>query len=520
MPRIEGWEISDDCATPVDALKEHGLDSFADLVADFALEDIGPNGLGRVHRALRKQAMEQADRAFGLVLIWILAATNLDQVACDAVRETEPERRVNKGLNTVELTLPSGLEVPLEVTYLLEKKKRRAGRAKRHGNRGSEGVGCYPALEVLGFDSHRKLSSLIEEAVLHTGTACDDFRTGFEMAKAFGFEMSWKGYWSRFRRLGLDIRDRHDEWLFREHGPALFDAERWCGKRIVIAADGGRCRLRENHQGPPKKNGWHNFDAEWREPKLFVIYAIDDDGEALSEPEPIIDGTFGDADAFFERLAATLRQLEVWNASEVAFLGDGAPWIWKRARPMLEDLGVDEDAICEGIDFFHAYSALCKLSDLPDWTPSARTRWRRRARKALKAGDIEKVEEMIRSLSEHKGAKQALDKVEYFTDNEARMQFQERREENLPEGSGAMESGIRRVVNLRMKGNGKFWKEENAEAMLTVRSHLKTRRFDRLLAWWREAKVPWWTSTDRHRIRPSNRRLFVETSDHEPREVA
>ena len=46
--------------------------------------------------------MEQADRAFGLVLIWILAATNLDLVACDAVRENEPERRVNKGLNTAK----------------------------------------------------------------------------------------------------------------------------------------------------------------------------------------------------------------------------------------------------------------------------------------------------------------------------------------------------------------------------------------------------------------------------------
>ena len=520
MPRMEGWEIPNDCATAVDALKEQGLDAYADLVAGLELEDIGPEHLVELHREFRSRAMEQADRAYGLLLIWILAATNLDRIACDGVRETEPERRVNKGLNTVELTLPSGVEVPLEVTYLLEKKKRRAGRAKKHGNRGSQGSGCYPALEVLGFDSHRKLSPLIEEAILHTGTACDDFRTGFEMAKSFGFEMSWKAYWSRFRRLVLDIRSHHDECLFREHSPALFDAERWYGRRIVIAADGGRCRLREDHLGRPKNNGCHNFDAPWREPKLFVVYAIDEDGEALAEPEPIIDGTFGDADAFFDRLEATLTHLEVWNASEVAFLGDGAPWIWNRARPMLERLGVDKDATCEGIDFFHAFSALCKLSDLPAWNRSARTRWRHRARKALKAGDIEKVEEMIESLSERKGAKQALEKVEYFTGNEDRMQFQKRRQANLPEGSGAMESGIRRVVNLRMKGNGKFWKEDNAEAMLTVRSHLKTRRFDRLLVWWRQSRVPWWTSIDRHRIRLSNRHRFVENSDQTRRKVA
>jgi hypothetical protein len=36
----------------------------------------------------------------------------------------------------------------------------------------------------------------------------------------------------------------------------------------------------------------------------------------------------------------------------------------------------------------------------------------------------------------------------------------------LPIGSGAIESLIRQVVNLRLKGNGKFWLPENAEIIL------------------------------------------------------
>ncbi|GCL40299.1 hypothetical protein SR1949_54370 [Sphaerospermopsis reniformis] len=39
----------------------------------------------------------------------------------------------------------------------------------------------------------------------------------------------------------------------------------------------------------------------------------------------------------------------------------------------------------------------------------------------------------------------------------------------LPIGSGAIESLIRQVVNLRMKGNSKFWLRENAEIMLHLR---------------------------------------------------
>ncbi|RCJ42041.1 hypothetical protein A6770_35295 [Nostoc minutum NIES-26] len=36
-------------------------------------------------------------------------------------------------------------------------------------------------------------------------------------------------------------------------------------------------------------------------------------------------------------------------------------------------------------------------------------------------------------------------------------------------GSGAIESLIRQVVNLRIKGNSKFWLKENAEIMLHLR---------------------------------------------------
>jgi hypothetical protein len=40
---------------------------------------------------------------------------------------------------------------------------------------------------------------------------------------------------------------------------------------------------------------------------------------------------------------------------------------------------------------------------------------------------------------------------------------------NLPIGSGAVESLIRQVVNLRLKGNGKFWLPRNAEIILHAR---------------------------------------------------
>ena len=46
-----------------------------------------------------------------------------------------------------------------------------------------------------------------------------------------------------------------------------------------------------------------------------------------------------------------------------------------------------------------------------------------------------------------------------------------------PLGSGAIESAMRRVINLRLKGNGIYWREENAEAMLVLRAAALTGRW-------------------------------------------
>src|SRR5205823_14979402 len=55
------------------------------------------------------------------------------------------------------------------------------------------------------------------------------------------------------------------------------------------------------------------------------------------------------------------------------------------------------------------------------------------------------------------------------------------RRRGLPLGSGAIESAVRRVVNLRLKGPGLLWLEENAEAMLVLRAAVLTDRWQETL---------------------------------------
>jgi hypothetical protein len=57
----------------------------------------------------------------------------------------------------------------------------------------------------------------------------------------------------------------------------------------------------------------------------------------------------------------------------------------------------------------------------------------------------------------------------------------------VPLGSGAIESTIRRVINLRLKGTSIFWTEENAEAVFQLRAAVVSDRWEEILDHTREA---------------------------------
>ena len=82
------------------------------------------------------------------------------------------------------------------------------------------------------------------------------------------------------------------------------------------------------------------------------------------------------------------------------------------------------------------------------------------------------------------------------------MDYQRLRRRGLPQGSGAIESAIRRVINLRLKGPGLMWQEGNAEGALGLRAAAVTERREETMAWVREEmgrdrQVGWgWVSPD------------------------
>ena len=95
-------------------------------------------------------------------------------------------------------------------------------------------------------------------------------------------------------------------------------------------------------------------------------------------------------------------------------------------------------------------------------------------------GKTDQVIDTIKSFCRGRNSGKIQTQLRYFIKNSPRMKYNIMADLGLPLGSGAIESAVRRVVNLRIKGPGLFWKKENAEAILLLRSYFKAGRWNLL----------------------------------------
>ncbi|MDP4857124.1 MAG: hypothetical protein NWR42_06915 [Desulfobacterales bacterium] len=252
-------------------------------------------------------------------------------------------------------------------------------------------------------------------------------------------------------------------------------------RRVVVSTDGGRIRIRKNKRGPGTKKGRRRYTTHWREPKLVMIYTVDEHGKMDRNFMPVIEGTLKGPDAVFGLLGYHLRQLNIGAADKILFVADGARWIWKRVFELIEALGLPRSNVYELVDFYHAVEHLAKVADFKkNWTRSEKKRWVKKHRRLLLKGHADKVISAIKLICRGRNSKGISAERNYFVRNQARMCYQELCDHRFPIGSGAMESGIRRVVNLRMKGACLYWLEKTAEAMLMLRSYYKAGRWNLL----------------------------------------
>jgi len=380
--------------------------------------------------------------------------------------------------------------------------------AQRTGRgRGKEGSGLYPELAVLGIQEG-KSPALVREVGRLTALLPSYEVVQHELAER-GQNLNIKevhGIGQYAAQAALTYRRRELE-LYREGKLPAGDGR---GKRFGAMIDGGRTKIRQaarKQKGRGKsKTQKRRYHTDWREPKQIIVFELDEHGRMKKGTRPIIDGTFQGPDAIMEVLALRLHQVGASQAQVVAFRADGAPWIWERLEWVIQRLGLQPSQVSLGLDWCHAVHHV-SLAVEPLVSEAERPRMFKKLRKWLKRGEWTKVvRELLDLILQEDLDEDAAVWTEFNylqRHGEAgHLDYAAFRQRKLPVGSGAIESAIRRVINLRMKGNSIFWKETNAEGMLLLRGLVLGHRWKETFAkitesMARDRRLDWkWQSPD------------------------
>lgn len=318
--------------------------------------------------------------------------------------------------------------------------------------------------------------ALCEDVTL--GCLSNTFAEAVETAARGGIDISEK----RIRRISqslaqtaLRLRERRVE-MSKQPCP---EQSSWAGKRIAVLLDGGRIQIRTNRSGRKPASGVRRYDAAWREPKLYVIYEFDENGRKVKKAPSCCDGTIAGPDDIVRLLVADLKRHGAGQAARVIFLGDGALWIWNRIEQITADAGIPSEKVSKYLDFYHAVEHLGHVADAMVFTnQKKRGKWLEQMKTLLKTVT---PEQFLAELSKSRRRGNAIIRREYqyFAKNRTAIDYREAVKRHIPIGSGAVESAIRRVVNLRLKGAGMFWLLENAEGFLHLRCQLKSNNWNK-----------------------------------------
>ena len=198
------------------------------------------------------------------------------------------------------------------------------------------------------------------------------------------------------------------------------------------------------------------FRIEWREPKVVILFETDEKGRMVKGSRPVIDGTLQGPDALIELVAFHLHRLGAAQAKLVTFVADGAPWIWARLDWVIAQVKLDPARVVEVLDWCHGVHHLSLALAALDLAEERRAEQYSRLARLLKAGKsqdvIEELEELAAGQPEDSPVWREIRYLRKHSEA-GRLRYNCFRCRGVPLGSGAIESTIRRVINLRLKGN-------------------------------------------------------------------
>jgi len=271
--------------------------------------------------------------------------------------------------------------------------------------------------------------------------------------------------------------------------------EEGTAQQIVSEMDGSMIPVVDTaipKEGKPDKRKCRSL--RWQEARLCFA-------RGAQQLTPVFYATMGDVERAGDLLYRAALRVGFGSKSKVHGLGDGAKWIEEQMARIFGN------KVKYLVDFYHTSEYLAKAAE-HSWT-SRKVEWRQEQQELLKQSRHQDVLVEIRkrlpidfeAQQESKKAKKKSrkelceEKVEetpvekcyrYLMNRQNNLDYKSAIENDLPIGSGEIESSHRYVIQKRLKIAGAWWNPEIAEYMLCLRTLRANGDWDR---YWNNRKA-------------------------------
>lgn len=155
-------------------------------------------------------------------------------------------------------------------------------------------------------------------------------------------------------------------------------------------------------------------------------------------------------------------------ATHIHAVSDGAAWI-------AEEYDRQFGTRCKfHLDFYHVCDYLAAAASSTTMSASDRKSWFEEQKQSLRTSEIQAVIDALRSLLAEQNAADASSPIctaiSYLEKRRHQLDYQEAIAQDLPIGSGEVESAHRHILQKRLKIPGAWWCLERAEEMAQLRA--------------------------------------------------
>lgn len=246
--------------------------------------------------------------------------------------------------------------------------------------------------------------------------------------------------------------------------PVLLPKDRKPGT-LYVMTDGSQVNTREEG-----KDG-----STWKEMKLGLVYSDDHiltrkGGQFILTNKEYVTH-FGGVEAFKPLLFDAAARAGYGTYAQTVVIGDGAHWIWNLCNELFPDA-------VQVLDYYHmcenVYNYAKSLYPSDDAQIKA---WAKSIIAKIEAGKIDEALDAIPFSHERRLSPGAPNLHTYLNNNRDRMNYKEFQQKGVKVGSGAVESGNKKVIQQRMKQSGMRWNVETGQAIASLRAKNASERW-------------------------------------------